>query len=325
MQVLALLSACGVAAMKNGHPQSKKVLVAFDLDGTLLNGDHEVPARNAAKLRELCELGVVVCIASGRSGPAMYHLIQDLALPAEHTFAVAYNGAVGFRFPRGFSKLDAERKSVVFDQPLEPSCVDFLIEFGQSRGLLAQIYVGDDIFAQCKTEAHYDFARRYAALTGCEHSFVENYDGVDRDKVAKCLVMTDDPDAIAEALKAAMAARGVEATVVRGSPPFFVEVLHERVTKGAGLARLCAELGIDPGACVAFGDGDNDIEMIQAVGLGVAMKNARPNLQSVADRITQLDNNNDGVAAYLEQLQAEGHLPVPMTTTATTKTTPAVV
>lgn len=120
--------------------------------------------------------------------------------------------------------------------------------------------------------------------------------------------MTDDPDAVLAAVQAEMEQQGITATVVRGSPPFFVEILNERVCKGAGLRRLCERLGVDLANVVAFGDGDNDIEMIQEVGLGIAMKNARPTCKAVADRVTDLDNDNDGVAACIGKLQTEGVL-----------------
>ena len=96
--------------------------------------------------------------------------------------------------------------------------------------------------------------------------------------------------------------------VIRGSPPFFVEVLHGDVSKGAGLVQLCASLGVPATEVVAFGDGDNDIEFLQEAGLGLAMANARQVLKDVADGVTERSNDQDGVAHELERLVAEGLL-----------------
>ena len=75
---------------------------------------------------------------------------------------------------------------------------------------------------------------------------------------------------------------------------------------GEGLRRMCDALHLDLESCVAFGDGDNDIEFVKIAGLGVAMKNARPTLKEVADRITEATNDENGVAKELHRLEEEG-------------------
>mmetsp|Transcript_8252 Transcript_8252/g.23534 ORF Transcript_8252/g.23534 Transcript_8252/m.23534 type:complete len:104 (-) Transcript_8252:32-343(-) len=89
---------------------------------------------------------------------------------------------------------------------------------------------------------------------------------------------------------------------IRGAPPFFVELLDPAVNKGEGVRRLVAELGLDLARCVAFGDGDNDLEMIKIVGHGVAMANARDLIKDSADSVTPKTNAEDGVSDYLENM-----------------------
>lgn len=81
--------------------------------------------------------------------------------------------------------------------------------------------------------------------------------------------------------------------------PRNLEVNAPGVTKGRGLLALAAELGLDRRQVMACGDSGNDLEMIRAAGLGVAMGNASPDVLAAADVIT-LDNNHDGVAAAIE-------------------------
>lgn len=300
----ALLFSSSLLLLHQGDAMSTKKMVALDLDGTLLNGDHRLSSGSIEKLRELTHLGVIVCLASGRSGPAMYPLVEELALPAAKSYTVSYNGAVAFEFSK-----DDTKPRVLFSRPLEKDRVDALISFAEQNGLLAQVYVGDDIFVCCKSPAHEDLCRRYSILTGCSHTYLKDGygDPVDRSNVAKLLLMTDDPDEVVRAVSNDDAGR--HTTIVRGSPPFFVECLHPEVCKGLGLQRLCEKLGVALEDVVAFGDGDNDIEMIRTVGLGIAMKNARHTLKEVADMTTTLDNTQDGVAACLDQLQTDGVLP----------------
>ena len=98
-------------------------------------------------------------------------------------------------------------------------------------------------------------------------------------------------------------------TLVRGSPPFFVEVLAPNVCKGGTLRKLCEKIGIGMEDTVAFGDGDNDIDMIRDVGCGIVMVNGRDVVKEVAKRVTEFTNEEDGVAKMLSLLQEEGVLP----------------
>ena len=99
-----------------------------------------------------------------------------------------------------------------------------------------------------------------------------------------------------------------EATVIRGSPPFFVEILRNDVCKGDGLERMCDSLGVSLDEVISFGDGFNDIEFIQNSGLGYAMKNAADAVKAIADDVTEHCNNEDGVVKTLKVLEESGKL-----------------
>ena len=95
--------------------------------------------------------------------------------------------------------------------------------------------------------------------------------------------------------------------LIKGSPdPFFVEFLAPGVSKGSGVERMAAYLGVDLQHAVSFGDGDNDRECLECCGVGVAMKNASAMAKAAADVVLDWSNDEDGVALYLEQLEAEG-------------------
>ena len=83
--------------------------------------------------------------------------------------------------------------------------------------------------------------------------------------------------------------------------PFYLEVIPRSINKGQGIRDICAVLGIGAEAVIAFGDAANDIPMLQAAGVGVAMGNASPAVKAAADRVT-LSNNEDGIAAALAKL-----------------------
>lgn len=122
---------------------------------------------------------------------------------------------------------------------------------------------------------------------------------------AKVLIMTDDADKLLQLAREELDTS--EFTIIRGSPdPFFVEFLRPDVTKGAGLELLCKSQGIMMEDVVAFGDGDNDKEMLLLAGLGCAMGNAKTVTKEAANVVLAHSNDEDGVARHLEELIEQG-------------------
>jgi Cof subfamily protein (haloacid dehalogenase superfamily) len=85
----------------------------------------------------------------------------------------------------------------------------------------------------------------------------------------------------------------------------YLEITHQGVDKASALLALGQQLGIAPTEMVAIGDAENDMTMLRLVGLGIAMGNASPEVQAVADWVTDT-NNQDGVATAIARLQATG-------------------
>ncbi len=85
--------------------------------------------------------------------------------------------------------------------------------------------------------------------------------------------------------------------------PHYLEFMPHGCSKGQGVVTLGRMLGIEPQEMIAFGDAENDLEMIKRVGAGVAMANAQQLVRDNADYIT-LSNNEDGVADFLNRLFA---------------------
>ena len=91
-----------------------------------------------------------------------------------------------------------------------------------------------------------------------------------------------------------------QVTFVR-TAPYYIEAIPVGTSKASGLSNVCKGLGIDPSEVIAFGDAENDLEMIQFAGHGVAMGNACNALKDAADEVT-LTNNEDGIAHTLNHL-----------------------
>ena len=81
--------------------------------------------------------------------------------------------------------------------------------------------------------------------------------------------------------------------------PNWLEILPAGISKGTALKHIMAETGISKDEVLAFGDGENDIDMIQTAGYGIAMGNAFPNVRDAAFAVTA-SNNQDGIAKALK-------------------------
>ena len=89
-------------------------------------------------------------------------------------------------------------------------------------------------------------------------------------------------------------------TVVR-TAAFYLEIFPRRINKGQGLCDICRILKIDVRNSIAFGDSENDIHMLKAAGIGIAMKNAEMDVKKASDMST-LSNNEDGIPYALRAL-----------------------
>jgi len=276
-------------------------MIALDMDGTLLGADHRISSRALGLLQKLSEEGVLISLCTGRSTPAILEHVSQLKLSCPIP-VVAFNGALGM-------SCTADGQTVpLYTAPVPAEVVAAVLKLADENGLLVQYYVGDDIYVVCKTIAHRELTYRYAGLIGVKaHVYVESYDeAIARGMPYKLLLMSDDVDAAYELLHKELPAGS--AKLIRGTPPFFVEVLDPRVDKGVGLRRLCDALGVEPARVVAFGDGHNDLEFLQLAGLSYAMKNGGDAIKQVATRVTERSNAEDGVAIELERLWKQGAL-----------------
>jgi len=90
-----------------------------------------------------------------------------------------------------------------------------------------------------------------------------------------------------------------------------LEIFDPSVNKWEGILQVAARHDVKPEQIIAVGDDVNDLHMIRSAGLGVAMGNARPEVQAAAKRVIG-HNADDGLAAFLEELVAE-HAVQPVT------------
>ena len=116
------------------------------------------------------------------------------------------------------------------------------------------------------------------------------------------LVVVGDPERL-DQLGADLRAQFDGRLFIAKSLPYFLELAHPDVSKGSGLQFVADRLGFTPEGTVAFGDGENDLELIDWAGYGVAVENAHPLVKARADFVCP-SAEEEGVAQVIEAFLA---------------------
>ena len=175
--------------------------------------------------------------------------------------------------------------------PLEPAREAIRVLSAQGFGL--NCYVRDELYvAKLTPEAH-----RYADFQQLEIHEVGDLLTWLREPPTK-LVVIDDPEVLDD-LEARMKAHFDGRLYISKSLPYFLEFANPGVTKGTGLDFLARRVGFAPERTVACGDGENDIELVEWAGYGVAVENAHQRVKAVADFVCP-PVDEEGVAQVIE-------------------------
>lgn len=160
-------------------------------------------------------------------------------------------------------------------------------------GLSPNVYVDDRLFVARETE----YSRAYSVFQRLPVTEVGDLLAW-LDRAPTKLVQVADPPVLAE-IRPGLEQRFDGRMFVTTSLPYMLELGNPAVTKGSGIAFVAARLGIDLERLIAFGDGENDVELLEVAGLGIAIETGHPRLLAIADT-TCPGPEDEGVATVIE-------------------------
>jgi Cof subfamily protein (haloacid dehalogenase superfamily) len=270
--------------------------LVLDLDGTLVTDEGKIRPRTLAALRDAAARGVRVMVATGRSELGVAPVLDELDLD---TPAVVFNGA-GLFCPR-------ERR-LLEERLLSDRVVQRCFEFAERSRLLPVVQL-----AGAKYAPHPRDEQEARALRGLEGLRTVPFAELPREYVIRVTFFSDrhaDSDALAAEVEGSIA-QPLHVThfplnalaTHRESALFVADVQPPCRGKGEALRVLAERYGIPAERVVAVGDADNDLPMIAAAGLGVAMQNSMPRVLAAARRVVG-HNNSDTLAELVEELFA---------------------
>jgi len=269
-------------------------MICVDLDGTLLDDDHaSIPPQNIAAIRRAAACGVQVVPATGRilaRLPAAVRAVPQLR------YAILINGA---------EVLDLAAGQRLYTAYLPAATALDIYGWAKQRRMMPEVYQDDHMLIEPDDLA-------LLAATGIERAHLDHllqnetpvadlraHLRAHPDRITKLNLPFFADDGARQAARQALLDRG-EGLMISTSMEHNVEVNAPGATKGKAAQALCRALGFEIGAVMAIGDGDNDRELLAAVGHPVAMGNAEPGVLALAEFVTDT-NTNAGVAAAIDR------------------------
>lgn len=252
-------------------------LIAFDLDDTLLDSTGEIPESAARLVTGLQKGGVLISIITGRNYPASKRFVEALGIKSPCGFL---NGAV---------ILDPLTSEVISSQPIDPESAEGIVAVAEDAGIHVNYYWDGMIYCKEKTQ----YAQAYENMTGIQIAIVDSLKGRAALAPPEKMILMADHETL-ELLQKQLTSTYGDRVSLSFSKPEYLEVYDQRVSKGTALQRIAANHGVEQADTAAFGDGGNDIPMLQWAGIGIAMGNATQEVQAAAG-FTTLTADADGI------------------------------
>ena len=274
-------------------------LLAIDLDGTLLNSSHHVPARNRAALHAAHEAGLKIVVCTGRSFTETRPILAEIGLDLDATVTVGgallTEAATGRTLEATMIPLDIARDATTW-----------LLERDYAVMWLRDAYTaGFDGYIINSVRLH-PAIQRWFEMTPCDMRRAVDLPA-DGETPLRITVVDDIAalDRISGEFERTFDGRLTHNIIRVPTYGFTVlEAFAAVVNKWSGILRLCERWGVDPRRTVAIGDDVNDLPMIERAGLGVAVANAKPAVLGAATRRVAA-NDDCGAAELIEQLLSE--------------------
>lgn len=265
---------------------AEKHLIALDLDGTLLKDDKTISYKTKQVLHKAKEAGHVVMIATGRPfrSSEMYYRELELDTPI-----VNFNGA--------FIHHPKDRNWGAYHSPLDISVAKDIVEACNSfrfYNIIAEVI--DDVYFHYHDEKLLDLFSfgNPQITTGDLREFLN---------ASPTSMLIHSTEEQVKLIRQHLS--DVHAEVIEhrswGAPFPVIEIIKNGLNKAIGLKRASDYYHIPPERIIAFGDEDNDLEMLEYAGRGVAMGNGIEEVKNIANEVT-LSNEEDGIGHYLNDL-----------------------
>lgn len=274
------------------HPEQmrpKKILFT-DLDGTLLDDQKQISAYTREVLDAWSKAGHKLVLCSGRDINSVGQVKYYLQLDFPGMYLIGYNGGQIY---------DCDNQKTIHKITLTLEQTSHIMEEAARFGIHVHSYTDTHIVSPQDNEQ----LRYYCRVIKTPVIFSPKVTDVMTEGPCKCLAVELKDSKKLEDFRCSLLPWAKEEGITMiYSNPYYLELFPAASGKGAAVKTLCELLNINPYFSVASGDAQNDVSMIEAAGMGIAMCNGSEDVKMAATTITAYDNNHDGLAHALFDL-----------------------
>lgn len=266
---------------------SKKIkAIILDLDGTLLTSKLEISNFTNDFLKHVSSKNVKIIIASGRTAFAAKEFLKNFTMNSPIVLA---NGAV---------IMDSKLEKTIAEKNLNSEIAKTIYNNAKKFNVPINILTNHKIFID------YNHIKDYKILSGTDNSYFNSFENLsfDSEKIIKIeldATKTKDIKSIKRVIALSQKYLNIKINIVNSYKNFF-EIIAPNINKWNAIETVLNWQNINAEDVIAFGDAENDVDMIKNAGIGIAMENSDKKLKVIADYICG-NNNEDGIGIFLKQ------------------------
>lgn len=258
--------------------------VISDLDGTLLNSEHKISNYTKTIIKSIIDSGVKFFIATGRHHTDVLAIKKILDLDS---IMITSNGA----------RVHDKQNKEILARDLPLSISRKILDLEIDSDIYSNLYAGDHWY----TEKEAKWIEDFHSESGFTYTLA-NFKDLKNTKITKFFYLHEDPKVMSQ-LEAKFKELYPNQLNVTMSLPVCLEVMAKDVSKATAIVELLKLENLKIEETIAFGDGLNDLEMLDLVGKGFIMENGNDILKKKLPYLEVIGNNtNDGVAKKLEEI-----------------------
>ena len=258
-------------------------LVATDIDGTILKHDFKFNPEVKSCIKKLQKNGIKVVLVTGRMFEATKSIADELGLT---TPVVSYQG--------GLIKETQNQKNILYERYLAKGYAEQIIKWGKENNVHLNLYSDDKLYSETDCE----IIKRYSEERYTTYQ-VKPFCEISLERVNKILAIDFNDANRVDSWVKPMQEKFPEIYIVK-STPYFCEFSHKEAKKSCAVEFLQSYWNLDKSEILTIGDQDNDIELLKAGGIKVALGNGTIGLKEIADYITD-SVENDGFVKAIEK------------------------
>lgn len=267
--------------------------IALDLDRTTLNIDGILSKKNKEAIEYAIKKGVHIVVASGR---AFHTLPKDVLEIKGIEYAITSNGTAIYHIPT---------KRCLHQYKLDGDTIKEIIQLSKSEKVTYEAFIDGKAYADSTYIDHpeiFGANQQAIAYMKATRHMVDNIEQFINEHIEEvdCMDIITKDNQLKKTLME-MLKSNVNGIYVTSSIEQLIEISNAQAGKHSGVKFIMKLLGLQQEEIAAFGDGDNDIDMLKFVGTGIAVENASIHCKEAADMITK-HHNEDGVAYGVYEL-----------------------